>query len=233
MIKAEKIGVIAAMQIEIDALKERLEDKAVYTYSGIEYVTGKLHGKEIIAAKCGIGKVFAAVCAQTMILNFAPDCIINTGVGGALSRELIIGDLVIGEKTVQYDMDTSAIGDPVGLVSGINVVYFDCDAEVRAVINKSAEALGLRHREGTIACGDKFVADPNLKNSIVSNFGAISCDMESAAMSQVCYINETPFGVIRAISDGADDGAHMDYPTFAAAAAKNGIDLTDKFIEMV
>ena len=233
MIKAEKIGVIAAMQIEIDALKERLEDRKVYTYSGIEYVTGKLHGKEIIAAKCGIGKVFAAVCAQTMILNFAPDCIINTGVGGALSRELIIGDLVIGEKTVQYDMDTSAIGDPVGLVSGINVVYFDCDADVRAVINKAAETLGLRHREGTIACGDKFVADPALKDSIVSNFGAISCDMESAAMSQVCHINEVPFGVIRAISDGADDGAHMDYPTFAAAAAKNGIDLTDKFIEML
>lgn len=233
MIKAEKIGVIAAMQIEIDALKERLTDKAVYTYSGIEYVTGKLHGKEVIAAKCGIGKVFAAVCAQTMILNFSPDCIINTGVGGALDASLMIGDLVIGKKTVQHDMDTSAIGDPVGLVSGINVVYFDCDNDVRAVINKAAETLGLRHREGTIACGDKFVADPILKATIVSNFGAVSCDMESAAMSQVCYINEVPFGVIRAISDGADDGAHMDYPTFAAAAAKNGIDLTDKFIKIV
>lgn len=233
MIKAEKIGVIAAMQIEIDALKERLEDATVETVSGIDFVSGKLHGKNVIAARCGIGKVFAAICAQTMILNYAPDCIINTGVGGALDPTLRIGDLVIGEKTVQYDMDTSAIGDPVGLVSGINVVYFPCDAEVSSVICRASEELGFTHKSGTIACGDKFVADKELKDYISGTFGAMSCDMESAAMSQVCYVNNVPFGVIRAISDGADDGAHMDYPTFAAMAAKNGIALSDKFIETV
>ncbi len=233
MTKLNTIGVIAAMQIEIDALKERLEDPEVVTYSGIDYVSGTLHGKKVIAAKCGIGKVFAAICTQTMILKFAPDCIINTGVGGALDPELHIGDLVIGTKTVQYDMDTSAIGDPVGLVSGINVIYFDSDEEVSTAICKAADELGLRHTTGTIACGDKFVASADIKEDIVSKFAAKSCDMESAAMSHVCYVNKVKFGVIRAISDGADDGANMDYPTFAALAAKNGIALTDKFISII
>ncbi|MBQ8475360.1 MAG: 5'-methylthioadenosine/adenosylhomocysteine nucleosidase [Clostridia bacterium] len=232
MIKLNTIGVIAAMQIEIDALKERLENSETVTYSGIDYVCGELHGKKVIAAKCGIGKVFAAVCAQTMILKFSPDCIINTGVAGALNRELHICDIVIGEKTVQHDMDTSAIGDPVGLVSGINVVFFESDKNVCDVIEKSAAELQYPHVRGTVACGDRFVSDNETKARIVENFGADACDMESCAMAQVCYINNVPFAAIRAISDGADDGAKMDYPTFARIAAEKGIALTDKFISL-
>ncbi len=233
MIKLNTIGVIAAMQIEIDALKERLENSETVTYSGIDYVSGMLHGKRVIAAKCGIGKVFAAVCAQTMILKFAPDCIINTGVAGALASQLHITDIVIGERTVQHDMDTSAIGDPVGLVSGINVVFFDSDKYVCETISRAANELSFRHITGTVACGDRFVSDGETKARIVENFGADACDMESAAMAHVCYINNVPFGAIRAISDGADDGAKMDYPTFARLAAERGIALTDKFIELV
>ena len=233
MTKINTIGVIAAMQIEIDALKERLENAETVTISGIDYVCGELHDKRVIAAKCGVGKVFAAVCAQTMIIRFAPDCIINTGVAGALNPNLHITDIVIGEKTVQHDMDTSAIGDPVGLVSGINVVFFENDKAVADTIAKSADKLGYANMRGTIASGDCFVADSATKAKIVANFGADACEMESAAMAQVCYINNVPFGVIRAISDGADDGAHMDFPTFAAIAAERGIALTDKFISIV
>ncbi len=233
MTKLNTIGVIAAMQIEIDALKERLENSGTVTVSGIDYVCGSLHGKRVIAAKCGIGKVFAALCAQTMIIRFAPDCIINTGVAGALNPDLRIGDIVIGEKTVQHDMDTSPIGDPVGLVSGINVVFFESNKTVTEAIRKSAEELGYAHRCGIIACGDRFVADNATKDTIVSNFAADACDMESAAMAQACYINNVPFGSIRAISDGADDGAKIDYPTFARIAAERGIALTDKFISIV
>lgn len=233
MTKIEKIGVIAAMQIEIDALKARLENSETTTISGIDYVQGELHGKKVIAAKCGIGKVFAAICAQTMITHFAPDCIINTGVAGALNPELHICDIVVGEKTVQHDMDTSPIGDPVGLVSGINVVFFENDKNVVDVICKSAENLQFAHRRGIIACGDQFVADKAIKDKIVENFAADACEMESAAMAQACYINNVPFGVIRAISDGADDGANMDYPTFAKIAAEKGIALTDEFIKNI
>lgn len=231
MTKLNTIGVIAAMQIEIDALKERLENSETVSYSGIDYVCGNLHGKKVIAAKCGIGKVFAAVCAQTMILNFKPDCIINTGVAGALDPTLHICDIVIGDKTVQHDMDTSAIGDPVGLVSGINVVYFESDENVCKIIADCAKELSFAHTTGTVACGDKFVSDSETKQRIVDNFSAKACDMESCAMAQVCYINDVPFAAIRAISDGADDGSKMDYPTFAAIAAEKGIALTDRFIE--
>lgn len=233
MTRINTVGVIAAMQIEIDALKKRLENSETVTYSGIDYVCGTLHGKRIIAAKCGIGKVFAAVCAQTMILKFAPDCIINTGVAGALNPQLHIADIVIGEKTVQHDMDTSAIGDPVGLVSGINVIFFESDKYIVETISRAANELNYAHIPGTIACGDRFVSDADTKAAIVSNFAADACDMESAAMAQACFINGIPFASIRAISDGADDGAKMDYPTFAALAADRGIALTDKFIEIV
>ena len=172
MTKINTIGVIAAMQIEIDALKERLGNSETITISGIDYVCGSLHGKKVIAAKCGIGKVFAAVCAQTMITRFSPDCIINTGVAGALNPALHITDIVIGEKTVQHDMDTSAIGDPVGLVSGINVIFFESDKFI--AVKKSLDEM---HQLGFLCSLDDFgVGFSNLARVFDLPFEVIKLD---------------------------------------------------------
>ena len=121
------IGVIGAMQMEVDNLKEALSDTKTVTYSGVEFVCGKLDGKDIVAAKCGVGKVFAAICAQTMILKFNVDMLVNIGVAGTLTRDLEVLDVALAGKVLQHDIDTSPLGDPVGLISGINTIFIPTD----------------------------------------------------------------------------------------------------------
>jgi|GEM_PF-3622343 len=129
----ETVGIIGAMKVEIEEIQKKLQDVSTETISGIEYVQGMLCGKKVIAAKCGVGKVFAAVCAQTMVLRYAPDCILQTGVAGGLTDPLAPLDLVVATHVVQYDMDTSAVGDPPGMLSGINIVQIRRTAHRRAV----------------------------------------------------------------------------------------------------
>ena len=107
-------------------------------------------------------------------------------------------------------MDTSPLGDPKGLISGINKIYFDADARAGEILMKSAEELGLRARLGTVASGDRFIASRTEKDAIASAFSADACEMEGAAIAQVAFVNETPFAVVRAISDSADDSSNME-----------------------
>lgn len=225
------IGIIAAMDSEIAAIKNEMKDKTVETVSGIEFVKGTLCGKNAVVAKCGIGKVFAAICAQTMILKYSPALVINTGVGGSLSEKLGIGDIAVASDVVQHDMDTSPLGDPVGLVSGINIVHFPADPHAANLISASAKSLGINNVQGTIASGDQFIASREKKNYIKDNFGAIACEMEGAAIGHVCYVNVTPFAVIRAISDTADDSSHMDYGEFLKLAAKRSFKVIKRFVK--
>lgn len=220
------IGIIGAMEPEVEGLVARLTEKACETVSGITFYTGVLEGKRVAIAKCGIGKVFAAMCAQTMIMKYSPALLVNTGVGGALAPDLKTGDIIIAESLCQHDMDTSAIGDPVGLVSGINKIYFDADARAVEILLSASEKLGLTARGGRVASGDKFIASSEDKARIVSTFSADACEMEGCAIAQVAFVNDTPFAVVRAISDSADGEATMDYPTFLPIAAKNSQELT-------
>lgn len=220
------IGIIGAMEPEVAGLIAGLSDHTSEVVSGIEYHSGILEGKNVVIARCGIGKVFAAVCAEIMILKYAPRLIVNTGVGGALASGISTGDIVIADKLLQHDMDTSAIGDPKGLVSGINVIYFEADHRASKILLSAAARLGLTARLGTVATGDKFIASREDKEKIVSDFGADACEMEGCAIAQVAFVNGTPFAVVRAISDSADGEATMDYPTFLPIAAKNSTNLT-------
>ena len=109
------IGIIGAMKIEVETIRSMLENKEEKQIGNVLYVKGLLRGREVVTAECGIGKVAAAICAQTMIMEYAPECIINTGVGGSLSDELDVCDAVIGECLVQHDMDTHPSRGPAGL----------------------------------------------------------------------------------------------------------------------
>lgn len=220
------IAVIGAMEPEVQALIAALEGKSCETVSGITVHTGKIGEKTVAVAKCGIGKVFAAVCAQTLILKYSPDLVINTGVGGALRSGITTGDIVVADSLCQHDMDTSAIGDPKGLVSGINVIYFDADRRAGEILLSAAKELGLNATLGRIASGDKFIASSDDKARIIADFAADACEMEGCAVAQTAYINGTPFAVVRAISDSADGEATMDYPTFLPIAARNSTNLT-------
>lgn len=224
-------GIIGAMKIEVETIKSLMQDKQSEVISGVEYVTGTLHGKKIVTAVCGIGKVAAAMCTQTMILKYAPERIINTGVGGSLSEKLAIGDIAVAESLVQHDMDTSPLGDPVGFISGINVINMPCDPKVVETLEKSVENLeGIKALRGVIASGDQFIADGAKKDFIKNNFNAVVCEMEGASIAQVCYTNGVPFGVVRAVSDCADGSSHMDYGEFLPMAAANAAKLIENFV---
>lgn len=225
------IGIIGAMAPEVEGLISRLENRELKLVSGVSIYSGELLGKRVAVAQCGVGKVFAAICAEAMILNFSPDLLVNTGVGGALASGLCTGDVVIASTLCQHDMDTSPIGDPVGLISGINKIYFDADERAVKILSESASELGLSARVGRVATGDRFVASPADKENIRTSFSADACEMEGGAIAQVAFVNETPFAVVRAISDSADGEATMDYPTFLPLAAKNSTNLTLSLIE--
>ena len=145
-IKKATVGIIGAMQIEVEALCAAMENTETETVGNMTFVLGDLRGKRVVCAKCGIGKVFAAMCAQTMILRYAPACIINSGVAGTLSETLSIGQIALAEQVVQHDMDTSPIGDPVGLISGINIIYIPTDRTVTAAL---AAAIATQRRGHT------------------------------------------------------------------------------------
>lgn len=217
--KNEIIGIIGAMRVEMEALAAALEGKKTETLSDMEFHTGTLHGKNVVLAVCGVGKVFAAMCAQTMILHFGATKIINTGVAGTLTDKLSVCDIAVAEDVVQHDMDTSPLGDPVGLISGLNMVHMPADPALAKAVCAAIDKTGGKWVSGTIASGDVFVADAAKKAYICDTFGAIACEMEGAAIGQVCTVNHVPFAIVRAISDGGNEDSPMDYPTFVKLAA--------------
>lgn len=227
------VGIIGAMDIELARLASLLENKETVEFCGLKFNTGTISGKKIAIVKCGIGKVFAAMAASAMIARFSPRLIVNTGVGGALSKGLKPLDVVIAEKLLQHDMDNSALGDAKGLISGINKIYFESDTRVSQILLECAEKLSLTAKLGTVASGDKFIAEEREKKAIVSEFSADVCEMEGAAIAQVAYVNNTPFAVVRAISDSADEGSSMDYMEFLPVAAENSAKLTLALIEEI
>lgn len=220
------IGIIGAMDSEIALILSELSEHSCETVGSVEFHLGVLRGKRVAISRCGIGKVFAAICAQTMILTYSPELIINTGVGGGLKQGIAVTDIVVATELVQHDMDTSAIGDPVGLVSGINKIYFEADGRAREIVLGAAERLGIKCHLGRIASGDKFISDGRDKARLRELFDASVCEMEGAAVAQTAYVGKTKFCVIRAISDSADEGSSMDYMKFLPIAAENSSKLT-------
>lgn len=227
------IGIIGAMDIEVENIKAFLTDVSTETVSGVNFVRGKFNEKDVVVAKCGVGKVFAGLCAEAMILKYSPSLIINVGVAGCLDENLKIGDIVIADSVCQHDMDTSPLGDPVGMLSDINIIKIPADKKACELFSECAKELSLSYSVGTIASGDQFVSSAEKKKFITSNFGAKSCEMEGGAIGHVCFVNNVPFAVLRAMSDGADDGAKMDFPTFAKMAAENSTNVIKAFLSKI
>lgn len=231
--KMNKIGIIAAMDAEADGIKKAVASPKTVRVGGIDFVCGKIGEKEVCVARCGVGKVFAAMCAQTMILEFAPDCIINSGIAGGLSKDLGILDCVVADAVVQHDMDTSPIGDPVGLISGINLVQIETDKTVAGALSAAAKRCGINCRSGIVATGDIFVANDVQRERIISLFSADCCEMEGGAVGQACYVNGIPFGIIRTVSDNYKSDIKMDYPVFAQKAADASVRTVFEFLKII
>lgn len=210
-------GIIGAMEEEIEFIKQKSDVAETIKLAGMNFYRCFFEGVEFIAVVSGIGKVNAAICTQMLIDNFHPRFIINTGVAGAASEILNIGDIVISKDLVEYDMDASAFGDPVGQVPRMDVYGFNADDKLISVAKKSVEKLtaGKNVIIGRIVSGDRFVSDEGDIARIRENFNAFAVEMEGAAIGHTCYINRVPFVVIRTISDRADGKADIDFSKFS------------------
>lgn len=216
-----KLGIIGAMKIEVDTLKENMQNKTVTWRTGMEFCDGTLDGCPAVVVQCGVGKVNAALCVQILCDCFGVTHLVNTGIAGSLSNELDIGDLVVSKDAMYHDFDCCGFGYPRGKVPGMDVIAFPADETMMHYALTAGERVHPGHiKVGRVATGDQFICDKTVKNTIIENTQALCTEMEGGAIAQAAYRNEVPFVVIRAISDKADDSADMDYPTFEALAAQ-------------
>ncbi len=229
-----KIGIIGAMSVEVAKLKDMMENVKVERISQIDFYCGRLCGNEVIVAVSGVGKVNSAICTQTMILKYSPSVIMNTGVAGGISKETKIGDLVIATAVVQHDMDSSPLGDPVGMISGINMINIPCAKYLVELLKKASKSIeNTNIFTGIIATGDQFINSNEKIKNISEQFNAIATEMEGGSIGHVCYVNGVDFCVVRSISDGGDDSSNMDFLEFLEIAVKKSIELTINFLRLV
>lgn len=231
-----KLGIIGAMTVEVQTLKQKLTGLQITQRAGMEFYEGRLEDLPCVVVQCGVGKVNAAMCVQVLCDCFGVTHIVNTGVAGSLCAELDVGDFVISEKAIYHDFKCSDLNPAyvVGQVPGLPVRFFPAD---EAMIRLATDAAQLVHKDhvkvGTVASGDQFVCNKQVKEKIIADTGALCTEMEGAAIAHAAWRNQAPFVIIRAISDKADDSAQMDYPTFEAIAAERCARVTQNLAKML
>ncbi len=228
----KNIGIIGAMEEEIVALKGKMEITEEKNMVGLTFYVGTYAGKNLVLVKSGIGKVNAAICAQALIDRFDVEKIIMVGVAGSLSPDLRVGDIILSEDAVEHDMDTSPLGDPIGTIPRMEESYFKADQELLRLALESAKevAKGYRVLTGRVASGDQFICTEDAKAKIRETVGGMCAEMEGAAVAHTCYLNNTPFLIIRAISDGAGEDAGLSFEEFCVMAAQRGSALVENLI---
>ncbi|MBR1738451.1 MAG: 5'-methylthioadenosine/adenosylhomocysteine nucleosidase [Firmicutes bacterium] len=229
----QTIGIIGAMDTEVDSLKNSTNIEKTTKIAEMEFCEAKIGEKNVVIVKCGMGKVNAGICANTLINDFGCTKIINTGVAGSLDSQINIGDIVVSVDAVQHDFDVSPIGFEKGEIPYTGLYSFSADENMRsAAVNAVKETSpDIQVFEGRICSGDQFISTKEQKETIVKNFGGMCCEMEGAAIAQTCYLNKTPFVVIRAISDKPDGAGAADYEEFEAKAAANCANIVRYMVE--
>ena len=218
--KNSTIGIIAALKCEMDILIGNLENVQIYEIAGTKYYSGTIGNHKVICMQCGMGKVSAALGAQVMITQFNPDIIINTGCAGALAQEIEVGDIVLADNTVEWDLDTIDLGNQRGYVSAMNKVVMTAD---KTITDQIAEVIGNNEKayRGTIASGDQFVSTDEQRNLILEAFPKALCaEMEGGAIGHVCEQNGVPFCIIRCMSDNANGDSGVDFAEFSEVGGK-------------
>lgn len=227
----KRIALVGAMPMEVAPYIDRLRDVRRERRGPFEFYFGTAFGAPAAAMCCGVGKVNAAMATQALIDRFAPTLALHSGVGGSLTGALGLLDALVARDCVQYDVDTTALGDPPGMISTVERVSLPCDAAVAEGLLAAAGKAGVRARAGRVATGDRFLSSAAEKRVVAEAFGALTCDQESAAFAQVCLVNGVPCGVVRAVSD-ATDGAHGDeFRRYAPRAAEAAAAIVWRFLE--
>ena len=216
-------GIIGAMESEVNDVKAAMDNVQVETVAGMEFTKGTIDGHTAVVVQCGMGKVNAGICAQTLIDDFGADRVINTGVAGSLTSELGINDFVISVDAVQHDFDVSPIGFKKGEIPYTGLVAFPADETLRqkAVAAVKQTVPDSKVLEGRVCTGDQFVNTQEQIATITAGFGGLCAEMEGGAIAQVCYLNETPYVIIRAISDDSNGEAYDKFQAEVASECAN------------
>lgn len=213
------IAVICAMEEEINTLVQRMSPvhKERVSLDSLPIFAGDLAGRKVVLARCGIGKVNAALATQYLIDRFRPRAIINSGVAGGLSSAVAIGDLVIADESMQHDVDVTHLDYAQGVIPRLKTSVFQADRELslQAVQAAQNEVGCNRVHQGMIVSGDQFVSSVEQKQHILAHFPTAICvEMEGAAIAQTAYLNQVPYVIVRAISDQADNTAPADFDAY-------------------
>lgn len=228
-----KIGIIGAMELEVEQLKKEMAVKSVVTKAGMDFFEGTLDDVPVVVVRSGIGKVNAALCVQILADVFQVSHVINTGVAGSLNAKLDIGDILISRDALHHDMDTTIFGYQPGEVPQMGFREFRADERMMELAREACEKVNpdIRVMFGRVVSGDQFISSKEVKERLIALFQGDCAEMEGASIAHGAYLNGLPFVIIRAISDKADDSAEMDYPTFEAAAAKHSAALVKEMIK--
>ena len=227
-----KIAIMGAMPEEIEPIISQLDNLKVTEYGANKYYEGNYKGKDVVVAYSKIGKVFATLTATLLIEKFGCEVLLFSGVAGAISDELSIGDLIIADGLCQHDLDITAFGHPHGYVPE-GEVCIPTDVKLRDVAKKVAKAKGIELKEGVIATGDQFIACGDKKEWIGSTFDAHALEMEGASVAVVCSSLDIPFFILRAISDAADMDASFNFDEFLDSSAKISADFILSMVESI
>ncbi len=232
-----RVAIVGAMTSEIGALVAAMAVESSGVTAGFERWAGRLAGREVVVARAGMGKVAAAACVQRLIDDWRPRCVAVCGLAGGLADGLRAGDVVVGDGFVQHDVDASPIyprfelpGLGIGVFRPAAALVDAAEAAARAFVatglRREAAPEALRAlaieapavRRGLIVTGDQFVKG-SLRDELRRLFPeALAVEMEGA-VAQVCHLNQTPFVIVRVVSDSADAAAAADFNRFAAEIA--------------
>lgn len=226
----KKLGIIFALKEELDALLKVLTLKNEYNIFELTFYECELNDKQIVLVESGIGKVNSARTTQILIDNFKVDYIFNIGVAGAVSKDVDICDIVIGENLVQHDFDVTPFDYEKGFIPKVGK-YLPSD-EYLLKLAKEIK-IDTNIHIGVIASGDIFVNDPKMSEKINTKFNALCTEMEGASIAQVCYLSHIPFLVIRSISDSVNGNNELTYDDFLLLSSKMVANFMKELLEKI
>lgn len=213
-----KIGIIFAMDEEINEVLKFSNIENEYEMFGIKFYEVTIENKNCILGLCGVGKVNASRCTQIMIDNMKVDFIINVGVAGGLTDKLNVLDIVIGEKLVQHDFDITAFDHEKGYIPNCGVYINSDDYLLKLASDVFMENTNIL--KGVIASGDIFCTDKKMSEKIHHKFDALCVDMEGASIAQTAFFAGVPFIIVRSISDIPNNHNVITYDTFLEKSSK-------------
>lgn len=215
-----KIAIIGAMEEEVALLRSKLDNLQTEVHAGFEYYTGQIEGTEIALLRSGIGKVNAAVSTTLLLQVYQPDYVINTGSAGGFHTDLNVGDVVISSSVCHHDVDVTPFGYALGQVPGLPACFMPDQHLVKAAQEAIEDLKEVVHMHGLIATGDRFMHKEDDVNATRENFPEmIACEMEAAAVAQVCHSFSIPFVIIRSLSDIAGKENAVTFEKYLEQAA--------------